>query len=265
MFQFTLNDPAATAGEKAVARDELQKLGVAVGKNISPKVSLQAACPVSIGDVAALASSSVTAAANCTIKVPPTSASVSVTWVQQSNGYYCGPASAFMALKQQGVTTSKDGAKKSLTQANLAGSTYLKTTSSGGTPWASKKMHATLNKWTKTSAWKATNAPASNSARVTALKSAFRANIGISKRTVLVNAVEYKVTSTDKAKIEAGHYNGHPNKTIGHWMVGYAYEKSGDTIKFADPATGLAGYKGAKKFSISTRTFAKFLNNGIVA
>lgn len=216
-------------------------------------VSPAALCPVSIGDTA---QQGVVAAAACENTPAPTSKTLTVTWVQQSNGYYCGPAAAFMAIKQRGITTSKDGASKALTQANLAGSAYLNTTSSSGTAWASKRMHATLNKWTNTSLWAATNAPSTTAARATLLKSSFRSSVGISGRTVLVNALEYKGGT---------HYNGHPNRTIGHWMVGYAYSASGDTISFADPATGLSGYTGKEKFSISTSTFAPYLGNGIVA
>lgn len=255
LYTFTLNDTAATAADKATARQELAKLGVTT-KGLASLAAVTAMCPVSIGDSVQASSSGVATAAACENVVPPKSKTLTVTWVQQSNGYYCGPAAALMAIKQRGITTSKDGASKSLTQANLAGSAYLKTTESAGTPWAAKRMHTTLNKWTNTSLWGATNAPSTTSVRATLLKSSFRSSVGVSGRTVLVNAVEFKGGS---------HYNGHPNRDIGHWMVGYAYSDAAATIKFADPATGLSGYTGKEKFAIATSTFAPYLGNGIVA
>jgi hypothetical protein len=80
--------------------------------------------------------------------------------------------------------------------------------------------------------------------------------VGIGARTVLANTVEYA---------GGGHYNGHPDRLIGHWIVGYAYSDSAAKLSFADPATGLSGYTGSQKFSISTSAFAPYLGNGIVA
>jgi hypothetical protein len=37
------------------------------------------------------------------------------------------------------------------------------------------------------------------------------------------------------------HYNGHPNKKIGHWIVGHGYDNKGGQGKYADPATTVWG------------------------
>lgn len=63
----------------------------------------------------------------------------------QETNYYCGPASAWVALKYQGAGNNYFGA--TLIQSNLATSFWLNTSSSSGTPLGSNWTH-TLNSWT---------------------------------------------------------------------------------------------------------------------
>ncbi|XBH22966.1 C39 family peptidase [Jonesiaceae bacterium BS-20] len=188
--------------------------------------------------------------------LPPVGKSLSLTWAKQINGYYCGPASAYMVLNHLGVKKSKDGKNTTLTQANLAGSNYLGTTSNAGTPWASKKMHATLNKWTGTTDWAATNAPSTDGQKLVATAGAFVRNIGQKNRAMLMGTVEMGGQA---------HYNNHPKaKTIGHWLVGYGYTPTG--FRMADPAAGITNYtNSAQKFFMTGPSWAPFVRNGIVA
>lgn len=188
--------------------------------------------------------------------LPPVGKSLSLTWAKQINGYYCGPASAYMVLNHLGVKKSKDVKNTTLTQANLAGSNYLGTTSGGGTAWASKKMHSTLNKWTGTTGWAATNAPTNDGQKLIATAGAFVRNIGQKNRALLMGTVEFN---------GGAHYNNHPtNKTIGHWVVGYGYAPTG--FRIADPAAGITNYtNSAQKFFMTGPAWAPFVRNGIVA
>lgn len=71
-----------------------------------------------------------------TMQAVPTLRMLGVTHQAQSNGYFCGPATASMIVRFKGKTHS---------QATLALPAYLNTTSSAGSRWASGRMASTLN------------------------------------------------------------------------------------------------------------------------
>ena len=61
------------------------------------------------------------------------------------------------------------------------------------------------------------------------------------------------------------HYNGHPNRTIGHWIVGYGYGSSGATSWYNDPATSYYPNASAT-FQADTASFSNtyLQSNGIM-
>lgn len=69
----------------------------------------------------------------------------SPSYQAQETNYYCGPASAWVALKHKGAGNNHFGA--ALTQSNLATSYWLQTTNPDGTPRGSN-WTKTLNEWT---------------------------------------------------------------------------------------------------------------------
>jgi hypothetical protein len=64
--------------------------------------------------------------------------------------------------------------------------------------------------------------------------------------------------------LNGSHYNGHPNQTFGHWIVGEGYYSYGDGAYFLDPATSV-WTSVSPSFSYGTASFAnRFLqSNGI--
>lgn len=171
-----------------------------------------------------------------------TNTTLAIGWVQQQTGYYCGPATGYMMLKYGGHTASAvNGA--SLTQARLASSTYMKTDANGETSTWTSNMSNGLNLWRSgsTSGYYVRNLVESSSE----LKTSFVYSTYWANEPLAVSTGE-----------TAGgtHYNKHPDRTIGHWVVGSGFSNSGNTIKMTDPAAGLSGgyASSAKTFTYST-------------
>ncbi len=176
---------------------------------------------------------------------PPTARTFVMTHQKQTNGYYCGPATASMIAKYKGKTYS---------QATLAGSSYLKTDANGATKWALKVMAPTLNKIVGTTEFQQIQSPT-----LASLKASFVNNIGGNYLPVAIDTYEYA---------NSAHYNGHPKgKNIGHWIVGHGYSGSGSTLAFHDPAQGVwSGVTVPETFSYSASGFHQWVTtNGIVA
>lgn len=58
------------------------------------------------------------------------------------------------------------------------------------------------------------------------------------------------------------HYNGHPNRTIGHWVAAYGYSSNAAIGSFADPSTSVWAGVSAR-FNFSTGIFRdNWLANG---
>lgn len=176
------------------------------------------------------------------VVVAPAARTLLVAHQAQINGYYCGPATASMIAKYKG---------KSYSQATLATSSYLKTDANGATRWALNVMAPTLNKIVGTTEYQKIQSPT-----LASLKASFVHDIGQYYLPVAVDTYEYA---------GGAHYNGHPNKNIGHWIVGKGYSGSGSTLFFADPATSVWDGVNAS-FSMTASSFHPFVTtNGIVA
>ncbi|GAA4839344.1 hypothetical protein GCM10023221_16150 [Luteimicrobium xylanilyticum] len=187
------------------------------------------------------AGTAVTPLSTCVHTIPATK-TLSVKWQQQKKGYWCGPTTVSMASYYFGT-------KK--TQAQVA--SYIGTTKAGsdrlqvakGMKWASGSRKIGY-----------TQIAAPNASKITSI---LRADIGKNVAPVAVNTHEIAGGS---------HYNKHPNRTIGHFILAYGYTSGGQTAKIADPAAGLSGgyASAAEKFSISASTLAGFVDDrGVVA
>lgn len=192
----------------------------------------------------------------------PTSYSLGITWQQQINSYYCGPATASMILS---LTTAGTP-----TQAQIAASTYLGTTSSG-TPWFSGGADATaspdyynmmrgLNKWQYNRNgrydWQYTvypyNTVATDSGYVERIKSTIYMDYAVA-----ING------HSDASSTAENHIPGYPNIEVGHWLVCYGW--SGSNYYFADPAAGIAGFENvSSKYPVTQSKMLAFISNGIV-
>ncbi|MBW3086911.1 hypothetical protein KEM60_03140 [Austwickia sp. TVS 96-490-7B] len=153
---------------------------------------------------------------------PPSSTSLPVTQIPQIKKYYCGPASGEMIARAVGATTSRaDGAP--LSQEALAAPGYMDTDREEATKWKAGTFVTGLNRWLGAPLYTQVDKPTGEQAW-----DALHSVVGVQKRPIAADAVE----------IAGGvHYNGHPvDRTIGHWIVGYAYDDAKGTSTWTDPA-----------------------------
>jgi hypothetical protein len=182
---------------------------------------------------------------------PPAQRTLTHTYYAQEKGYWCGPATGKMAVKiiAGSITSRYNGA--AFAQSSVAGPAHMQTESAGATTWGSGNFVRGVNRWLGRSLYQQVDSPSASTVR-----SALRTSIGTNGDPVAADTVEF-----------AGglHYNGHPtNQTIGHWILAYAYEDSGATVKFLDPSTSVwSGVNSA--FTANTDTFTgRYLqSNGI--
>lgn len=190
----------------------------------------------------------------------PSARTLTITHHGQVLSYYCGPATAQMILtggSGAGWSSSMyDSASRS--QSVLARSAYLQTTAARGTPWADGRMKIALNRWVHGTSsggsshyWMQLGKPDDY-----LFLAASQESIGHSGRSMAVNTVEREGSY---------HYNGHPNKTIGHWIANYGYDKygysTGPMFKLADPSTTVWSNASAR-FAASKTWVYRFVNNG---
>lgn len=177
------------------------------------------------------------------IAAAPTSRTLTYTYSSQIKSYFCGPASAWMIIQQNGVASSRDGDNRALTQTNLARFEYLQTEYRGATTWASQAMQYGIQTWMNGAGWGYVQVQSPTAAVV---QGALLRVIGTHGHVIAADTVEYA---------GGAHYNGHPaNQTIGHWIVGYGYAGSGATSYWADPS--IYYFTSAKStFSASTSSF----------
>lgn len=194
--------------------------------------------------------------ANPTGQAAQTQKLLSLTQYAQTKNYYCGPATGYMMLRYMGKTTSVyDGA--TLSQTNLANSTYMQTETYHATKWASGRFPLSLNRWMYGSG--------SGTLQFHAIP---KPSAALTKSAVVSRIDKTSPFAADTVEIAGGaHYNNHPSYlTIGHWIAGYGYKVSGSTVCFADPATSV--WSGLQKtFCHTTSSFATsyLQSNGIVA
>lgn len=194
-----------------------------------------------------------TMAATTTAITYPTLKTLNVPQVAQINGYYCGPATGYMILKHAGYTTSRyDGV--ALSQSALATNTYMRTNTNGATTWASQDMITALNRWSNLGGSTRYMYLQKGQPTIAQVQFAAQYRIGYNTMAFAGSTVEY---------LNGSHYNGHPNRLIGHWITGFAYTSSGASISWADPATSV--FPNAKPtFVAATSSFQMYLaTNGV--
>lgn len=188
------------------------------------------------------------------VAAAPTSRTLSYTYASQIKSYFCGPASAWMIIRQNGVTASRDGYNRALTQTNLARFEYLQTEYRGATTWASQAMQFGIATWMNNGGWGYVQVQSPTAAVV---RGALTRVIGTNGKVIAADTVELA---------NGSHYNGHPiGQTIGHWIVGYGYSGSGATSYWADPSIYYFT-KANKTFSAATSTFTStyLQSNGVL-
>ena len=218
----------------------------APGRTASERMRTQMELARLVGPASAM--SMVSSASVNAVAAHLNSRSLNVTHFAQEKSYWCGPASARMMLNYLNYPTSRyDGV--ALSQTNLASSTYLGTTTSG-TTWTSKGMSSGINKWMQGNSYTQVQSPSAATVR-----GAFTMTIDSARQPVAADTVEW----------QGGlHYNGHPDRTIGHWIVGYGYNNLGAQTKWMDPATSYYPNASAT-FQVETTDFLVFLqSNGIM-
>ncbi|MBD8607535.1 C39 family peptidase [Aeromicrobium sp. CFBP 8757] len=174
----------------------------------------------------------------------PSSHLLPVQHSTQINDYYCGPASTLMALRAMGASEhSQLNSSHTLGQSRLASSTYLATSSSGGT--YIYRMPTTMRDWAGVSSKVYTGLDRAG------LKSVVRRSNGQYNKALIYGTHENAGTS-------ANHYNNHyTNKALDHFVMGYGYSESGDRVHYADPVGG-RWPQSDKKRSMTTNAMAGF-------
>ena len=147
----------------------------------------------------------------------------SITQKAQSRTYWCGPATLATLVQADGTTISQTTAAK-----------QLKTTRDG-TNWysgaGSYPMEKALEHYADDDVeYAAANLPYTPSkADKETYKKRLVTDIAVHKQGIAGNAVE--VTN-------GPHLNGHPNRTIYHWVAVRGYDDEGQTTRYADPVAG---------------------------
>ncbi|MBB3326860.1 C39 family peptidase [Microlunatus antarcticus] len=146
----------------------------------------------------------------------------SVKQKAQSRTYWCGPATLATLVQVDGTKISQTTAAK-----------RLKTTRNG-TNWYSGAgnypMEKALEHYGDDVEYAAANLPYSPSkSDKETYKKRLVTDIAVHKQGIAGNAVE--VTN-------GPHLNGHPNRTIYHWVAVRGYDDDGETTRYADPVSG---------------------------
>ena len=180
----------------------------------------------------------------------PASRILGVVQVGQHTPVFCGPASGYMIVRYLhgvGFRSRYDGSAPG--QAGLANANHMATTANHVTAWATGRYVTGINRWRGVNDYVQVHAPSAS-----LLQSVFTNSIGVKGMPFAADTVEF-----------AGgpHYNGHPNRTIGHWITAYGYTSSGAVGHWADPST--TSFASAQRtFSFNTVSFNKWLqSNGI--
>lgn len=182
---------------------------------------------------------------------------LNITQVPQSKGYYCGPAVGVEMIKAplwDGMKSKADGS--SISQSAMANSKHMKTEDYDVTSWASRNFVNGINAWTGKTKNTYYQYTAPTAAEVTvAITESLTAGIPV---------------AADTVEFAGGlHYNGHPDRKIGHWIVAYYFEGSGAYTSWVDStanSSAVTGFGNAQpKFKYATASFAtRFLKtNGI--
>jgi len=140
----------------------------------------------------------------------------------QTRSYWCGPATLQMLAMADGTTISQSTA-----------ASRLKTTSSG-TNWyagsGSYPMERALERYSGGFDYTPQNLAYTPSKKdVQTFRDRLRADVAVQQRGIAGNAVEVR---------NGPHLNGHPNRTIYHWVAVRGYDDDGATTRYADSVAG---------------------------
>ena len=180
----------------------------------------------------------------------PVSKSLGVVQVGQEKSFYCGPAAGYEIIRYlhgAGFTSRYNG--NALTQNNLANPDHMDTLARQVTDWSSGKYVFGLNRWRGNGYYVQVHAPSAS-----LLTAVFTNSINWNGMPFSGDTVEF---------LNGPHYNGHPNRLIGHWITAYAYTSSGASGNWADSSTTYYP-NAARYFPYNTSSFSTFLqSNGI--
>lgn len=179
-----------------------------------------------------------------------TSVFLGVVQVGQETGYYCGPAAGYEIIRYlhgAGFTSRYDGS--ALSQAGLANANHMATDANQVTAWSTGRYVTGVNRWRGINYYVQVNAPSAS-----LLTNVFTYSMDVNGMPFSGDTVEFK---------DGLHYNGHPNRLIGHWITAYGYSSSGAVGYWADSSTTYFP-DALAYFSYDTSSFSTFLqSNGI--
>lgn len=165
---------------------------------------------------------------------------VNVSWQKQLNGYYCGPATASMILKNLGITVAQN---------NSTLISRLSTTTSG-TPWSIGNgtdishypMANTLNLYKGVTLFIPRPFVAAQSTLTRSnLKSSTIASIDAGRAFACLG-------TSKRSSSHSSHLTNYPtNMDVGHWLVISGYGNNGESIYVTDPAAGISGFENVQR------------------
>ena len=182
---------------------------------------------------------------------------INVTQQPQTKFYNCGPAAGAEIITTPlfaSMKSKKDGS--TITQAAMGNASHMNTNTLQVTKWADKKFVTGLNAWTGNTqhVYAQVNAPSATT-MIAALT------------TVMVGGAPVAADTVEFAN--GSHYNGHPNRLIGHWIMTYYFGNYGATVGFVDStanSSAVSGFGNAQpKFQVDTASFTTtyLQSNGI--
>ena len=190
----------------------------------------------------------------------PSSVNLNVAWEQQTNNYYCGPATAAVILKHIGYTYA--------TQEILAGDNYLSTDKFKSTPWFSGMQ-------SQSSQLKYYNMPYGLNQYQNVNHSAYVdrwpyevCNSGNEEeyidKIMFTLSEGYPVPLNGCTPLKnsiSSDLNKYPE---GHWVVLQGYNRNGDNFLVVDPAYGLKGFATTPTYTASKSDILEFIQLGVV-
>ncbi|WP_143338152.1 hypothetical protein [Demequina sp. NBRC 110054] len=241
------------SGKKLVSDDEIVELADDLG--IAAELE-DASEDLEVAAQLSTKSTATTALAATTSSVAG-SILLNIDQVPQSKGYYCGPAVGVEIIRAPIFGSMKSAADgSSIKQSTMANSNHMKTTANGTTAWASKNFKNGLNAWIGKTVYHQYSTPPA-------------AEVKAAVTTRLMAGYPVAADTVELAGDDNPHYNNHPHRKIGHWIVAYYYSNSGKYTWWVDStanSTAVTGFEDAKpKFKSTTANFTnKYLQyNGI--
>lgn len=153
----------------------------------------------------------------------PTHRSVkAITQKAQVRTYWCGPATLETLVQASDVDISQKTAAKRLKTTRNGTNWY----SGGGT----YPMEKALERYSVGFDYAPANLPYTpTAADQQTFKARLMTDVAVHQQGIAGNAVEVR---------NGPHLNGHPNRTIYHWVAVRGYDDDGETTRYADPVAG---------------------------